>query len=390
MIFKSASPLSPNVDIAIDNVPTNYLQVQRIVVEEEEDKHTMVVVDFSGISPDIIADYIDRPIKITINFDGVSGLDFVGYIVFLEPTSVTKNGLVNNSPFQLTRMYCMGSSYIMKSKKSRSWDNMTLSDIAINIADNYKLSVSVPADSYRFPRLMQTNQSDWAFLVEVSKKLGYSVSVTGTHLHVWDPYTLLSRNISYSVLQNISGANGDVTPTNGQILRFEGRIGAVTSMATRAPDTLHMLDKDGNLISLSSSLTDEVSGFGDPLESRFTNTLNTNVDNYEMGKKLVSGALRHKFSNSATVTVTGSPEIRPGGIVKITKYNSKLDGFWYVTSTKHELTKSELVSTIKIATDSTAVDTPTYNKTEAYSEPPRASLLDGTWVSSTHSVNVYK
>lgn len=390
MIFKSASPLSPIVDITIDNVPTNYLQVQRIVVEEEENKHTMVVVDFSGMSPDIITDYIDKPIKVTINFDGISGVDFVGYIVFLEPTSVTKYGLVNNSPFQITRMYCMGASYVMKSKKSRSWDNMTISDIATTIADNYKLSVSVPSDTYRFLRLTQTNQSDWSFLVETSKKLGYSVSVTGTHIHIWDPYTLLSRNISYSVLRNINGSGGDVTPSSGQILRFEGRIGAVTSMATRAPDIIHMLDKDGNLISLSSSLTEEVSGFGDPLESRFTNTINTSVDNYEMGKKLVSGALRQKFSNSATVTITGTPEIRPGGIVKITKYNSKLDGFWYVTSAKHEITKSELVSTINIATDSTGVDVPTYNRAEVYTEPPRASLLDGSWVSSTHSVNIYK
>ena len=389
MIFKSSSPLSPNVDVAIDNVPTDYLQMQRIIVEEEENKHTMVVIDFSGMSPDIVADYIDKPIKIKIDFSNLSGIEFFGYIVFLEPTSVTNHGLVEGSPFQLTRLYCMGASYVMKSKNSKSWENVTLSDIALKIADTYKLSVAVPKDDYRFTRLTQTNQSDWSFLVETATKLGYSVSVTGTHIHIWDPYTLLSRNISYSVLTNIIGNAGNITPSIGQILSFEGRIGAVTSSASRTPDTLHVLDRDGSLMTISSSLTDEPSGFGDSLESKFTNTISTNADTYEMGKRLVSGNLRKKFSNTANVLITGSPEIRPGGIVKINKYNSKLDGFWYVTSTKHELTKSELISTIKIATDGTAVSTPTYNKTEVYVDPPTPSLLKSTWVSSVHSAVIY-
>lgn len=389
MIFKSASPLSPDVTISIDNVPTNYIQVQRIVIDEEENYHTLVVVDFSGMAADLLTEYIDKPIRITITSNGVTGVDFVGYIMFLEPTSVTNDGLVDGSPFQITRLYCMGASYIMKSKKSKSWENVTISDIALAIANSYKLSVAVPKDSYKFSRLTQTNQSDWSFLVEVSKKLGYSVSITGTHIHIWDPYTLLSHNISYSVLQNISGNFGDVSPTSGQILKFEGRIGAVTTTATRAPDTLHILDKDGNLVSVSSSLSNEISGFGDLLESKFTNTLNNNVDNYEMGKRLVNGALRSKFSNTATVMITGSPEIHPGGIVKINKYNSKLDGFWYVTASKHELTKSELITTLKIATDGTSVDTPIYNKTEIYTEPPAASLIDDSWVSSTHYAVIY-
>lgn len=389
MIFKSASPISPNVSISIDKVPTDYMQIQRIVIEEEENKHTMAVLDFAGIAPDTLLDYVDKPIRVSIDFDGLSGTDFVGYITFLEPTSVTHQGLVNSSPFQLTRMYCMSASYIMKSKKSRAWENVTLSDIALRIADSYKLSVAVPMNSYRFTRLTQSNQSDWAFLVETSKKLGYSVSITGTHLHIWDPFTLLNRNISYSVLQNISGANRDVTPSSGQILKFEGRLGAVTSSATRSPDTLHVLSKDGVLSSLSSSLTEEVSGFGDVLQSRFSDTVSINADSYEMGKRLISGELRHKFSNTATVVITGSPEIRPGGIVKIEKYNSKLDGFWYVTSAKHEINRSELVSTLTLATDSTAVETPTYNKTTPYMEPPKPSLIGGTWVSSTHSAIVY-
>jgi hypothetical protein len=389
MIFKSSSPLSPNVEISINNVPTDYMQMQRVIVEEEENKHTMVTIDVSGLAPDILSDYIDKPIKIKINFNGVTGIDFVGYIVFLEPTSVTNDGLVDNSPFQITRMYCMSASYIMKSKKSKSWENVTISDIALSIADTYKLSVAVPKDPYRFIRLVQTNQSDWEFLVNACKKLGYSITITGTHLHIWDPFKLLGRNISYAVLQSLKGSYGNVVPTNGQILSFEGQIGAVTSSASRTSDILHILDKDGLLMSLSSSVTDNTSGLSDPLESMFKNTLNVNVDNYEMGKRLVEGALRKKFSNTAKVIVTSSPEIRPGSIVKIDKYNSKLDGFWYVKSTKHELTKSELITTLMVATDGTTLLNPVYNTVEEHVTPPTPSLLSNIWVSSIHSAVIY-
>ena len=389
MIFKSSSPLSPNVEISIGTVPTDYMQMQRIIVEEEENKHTMVTIDIGGLSPDSLSDYIDKPIKIKIDFNGTPGIDFVGYIVFLEPTSVTQHGLVDSSPFQITRMYCMSSSYIMKSKKSKSWENVTISDIAISIADTYKLSVAVPNDSYRFPRLTQTNQSDWSFLVDTCKNLGYSVTITGTHLHIWDPYKLLGRNISYSVLQSLTGSYGNVVPVNGQIISFEGRIGAITSSASRTSDILHILDKDGSLMSMASSVTEDYSGLGEPIEAMFTDTLNINVDSYEMGKRIVEGALRRKFSNTAKVVITSSPELRPGSIVKIDKYNSKLDGFWYVKSTKHELTKSELFTTLNIATDGTTTVNPVYNTVEKFVEPPTPSLLSDTWVSSTHSAVIY-
>jgi hypothetical protein len=389
MIFKSASPLSPTVDISIDKVPTDYTQMQRVTIEEEENKHTLVTIDISGINPETVSDYIDKPISIKIDFDGVTGINFVGYIVFLEPTSVTHDGLVNHSSFQITRMYCMSSSYIMKSKKSKSWENVTISDIAVSIADTYKLSVAVPKDSYRFTRLVQTNQSDWSFLVDACKKLGYSITITGTNLHIWDPYKLFGRNISYAVLKSITGSYGNVVPTYGQIISFEGRIGAVTTSATRTSDTLHILDKDGLLMSLSSSITDDTSGLSNSLESLFTDTLNINVDNYEMGKRIVKGALRRKFSNTAKVVVTSSPELRPGSIVKVDKYNSKLDGFWYVKSAKHELTKSELFTTLMIATDGTTTTTPVSNTVETFVEPPTSSLVSDVWVSSTHSAVIY-
>lgn len=273
MIFRTASPVSPDVEIAIDNVPTNYLSLQRIVIEERENTHSLVVLDFTGLDPEVLTMYIDKPISLTINFDSASTTSFNGYIAYLEPTSRTKDGLVNNSPFQITRLYCFGASYVMRSKKSQAWENVSISDIATNIASTYRLSVSVPNDSYRFPRLVQAGMSDWAFLVMACSRLGYSCIVRGTHIHIWDPYKAIGRSISYTTLRTIRGNEGNVNPTLGQILNFDARIGAVSTSGSRTPDTLHMLDKNGTVLSIQSSLLDETSGLGTPIQSLFSDTM---------------------------------------------------------------------------------------------------------------------
>jgi hypothetical protein len=389
MIFKTASPTSPDVSITIDNVPTNYLSLQRISIEEEENNHNLVILDFSGLAPDTLFDFVDKPINVNISFPSLGGVNFYGYIGFLEPHSETKSGLVNQSAFQITRMYCFGASYAMKSKKSKAWENVTISDIAKTIADTYKFSVSVPKDPYRFPRLVQSSKSDWEFLKETCNTLGYSLNARGTHLHIWDPFQAMNHRISYAVLKTIAGLSGNVSPNVGQVLNFDATIGNVSTTGERTPETLHILDKNNVVLSVGGDLNKETSGLGTPLESSFTDTLSKNADSYEMANKFIMGSLRKKFSMSAVVQITGNPTIKPGGIVKLDKYNTSFDGFWYVRSARHEITHSQLVTTLEMAKDSIGAATYTTEVAEEYTTPPTPSLIDNRWVSSTNYVNTY-
>lgn len=388
MIFKTASAISPDVEVAIDNVVINYLSLQRISMEERENQHPLMVLDFTGLAPEHFVEYIDRPVRVSIQFPNIGGSIFIGYVAFLEPLSVTNDGLVNNSPFQVTRFYCLGASYIMKSKKSRTWDSVTLSDIAVSFANSYKLSVSVPNDSFRFKRLAQVEQSDWSFLVMVANRLGYSVTMEGTHIHIWDPFKTISRQYSFGILKTIKGLNGNVSPGIGQVLRFEGRVGAVTTSAERTPDTLHVLDSNGVLSTVGGSLL-EASEFGQEIQSKFSNTIAVNADSYDMGYRLVTGRLRKKFSLTATVDITGNPTLHPGGVVNLEKYDAKFDGFWGIHAARHEITNSELLTTLELVKDSTNEAEPTLSNTAKYIDPPASSLLNGEWVSERQWNNIY-
>ena len=390
MIFKTASPISPDVLIAIDNVNVDYMALQRISIEQRENQHDLLTLDFSGFNPELFTSYLEKPVTVTISYPNLESCDFYGYITFIEPTAVTNQGLVDGSPFQMVRVYCLGASYLMKSKTSKVWENVSLYDIALEIAEKYDYSLSIPKDTYRFTRVAQTAESDWELLVRLSKKLGYVVSNHGTHIHIWDSYKALRREVSYATLNTIKGLNGDVTPNLGQIIMFEAQYGAITPEATRAPDIIHVLDRDGKVSSISSSLITETSGLGNPIQSIFTNVLNENADTYEMGHRAVSAALRTGFSVTAKVMITGLPTLRPGSIVKINKYESDFDGYWYVQEVHHQITKSELVSYLKIATDSTPVTTLSPNVVRPYKAPPEPNLIKGKWVTGSHSIEIYE
>ncbi len=390
MIFKTASPISPDVSINIDNVNVDYMALHRISLEQRENQHDMLILDFGGFSPDTFSDYLEKPITVSINYPNLEPAEFYGYIAFLEPVSVTAQGLVNGSPFQMIRVYCMGASYLMKSKVSKSWEDVSIVDLAKEVALKYDFSLSVPKDNYRFSRIAQTAESDWELLVRIAKQLGYAVTLHGTHLHIWDSYKALRREISYTTLRTIKGLDGDVTPDLGQIIMFEAQYGAITPEATRAPDTIHVLDRYGKVVSISNSLTEETSGLGDPLVSIFSNVLNENADTYEMGHRTVSAALRTGFSVTAKVMITGLPVIKPGSVVRVDKYESDLDGYWYVQEVQHQITKSEMVSYLKIATDSKPPQTLGGNIVRPYITPPEPNLLKGKWVTGASFTEIYE
>lgn len=389
MIFKSSSPTSPAVNISIDGTPVNYLQLQKITVELNENMHDLAVLEFVGVSADTIDLYIDSAIQISVELPDRDPSYFYGYIIFVEPVSTTASGTIDGSPFQTMRAFCLGASYRMKGLRSRVWENMTLSEIATTIADKYSFSVSVPNDSYKFPRLVQSAQSDWSFLVTAAVRLGYNLSVNGTHIHIWDAYKALEHKTSYSTLHTIRGLKGSVRPLPGQILMFSGRIGNVTTDGSRSVDTVHTLTKDGQVLSVSNELSTEFSGLGSPVTRVFTNDLNINSDSYEMSDRLVTGAMRRKFPMTAEVTVVADPSIVPGGVVGIKEYNAKFDGYWYVRGVTHELTHSDMVTHVKIAKDSLDGNGTVPLHVAPYKAPPMPAYIHGSWISEKDMVNVY-
>ena len=388
MIFKSAFPNSPDVSVVLSGVSVDYTSIQTVTIDIAENKHDMATIEFVGLLPKAITDYVGTPVYISISISPAQITTFYGYVTYVEPEMITRSGLVNNSPVQAATVVCLGASYDMSSSKNKVWENVNLPNIVESIATAYNYSYSVPADYFVWNRLLQNQQSDWAFLQETCSSLGYSLTTNGTHMHIYDPYKALGRNLPYVELVTVRGASGDMVYLPGRIMEFTGTFGDVTPDGNSSRFDYVGIDSSGRAITSSTDDT-TYSRLGEVVPSRYTTTVNVNVSSVEMLNKFANSAVRKRYPYNAKVTVTGTPDPVPGSIAKVDNYDSNFDGYWLVRSVRHTVTRSNFLTELTISTDSTSGKNPEVTPVVAYADPPSPTLTDEGWASSRAYGDVY-
>ena len=385
MITTGSSSLELKFEVLIYNGYLEYTSIQRVNIELEEGKHNIATLDVAGIPPDYLDTYIDLPIAIKVTVGGVRSHTFIGYIAYLEPTSENIKGLVNKSPFQTTRMYCFGASYAMRSRRTEVYNNKTIVQIAKEFADKYNFTVSVPNDPYVYPRLVQSGESDWEFLVKVAEMSGYRVLMRGVHIDIWDPFATFGR-IATTPLYAMSGNEGSLNAASGQVIKFHGIVGAVTPFSAKVPDTIHAL-VGGDIATLSLDVS---TGLGSAVQSIFADEVASNADSIEMAKATLTGRSRQKFPYTAHVDVVGDPSISPGMLVRIDRYNSALDGIWLVKAVRHEMFRGSCMSYLTLVKDSNATTViDPLEKVTPLPELTEPFIKNMRWATPRELVNVY-
>lgn len=385
MIFHSQSPISPTVNIAFDGVSVNYLSINKIELDLSENQHDLVRITMGGIPPEAITDYVNAPVTVSW-YQGSSGHEFRGYVVYTEPVYENNSGVINKSPFQLTTLYCFGASFDMRGKHADLWENISMKSLVKDIADRYQYSYSVPNDDFFFYRRTQDGISDWEFLVEIADAMGYSMTVHGTHIHVFDRYKAIGRQISYHVLKTASTKN-PLRVEPGVILTFNGVFGQVTPAGTSNTDDIQSLDNEGNLI--SAQTVSRSSGSGKTIPSRFTDQISVSITSPDYVTRHLEARAKHRFPFAARVELTGTAGIKPGGIVSIDGFNGKFDGLWYVTKAIHRLTLDKYFTELELLRDSTNDEAFRITPVKRMGEVPESNLREGVWKASTQMEDIY-
>jgi hypothetical protein len=385
MITSSNSQLELNFEIIIHNGLLDFTSIQRVNIELSENMHDLATLDIAGIPPEYLTTYIDLPIAIRLTVARTYSCIFKGYITYLEPESVNKNGMVNNSPFQTTRMHCIGTSYVMRSRRTDVWNNVTLPQIVRKLAGRYGLTASVPDDKYVFPRLVQSGESDWALLLKACDYLGYRVSMRTTHIDIWDPFATLSRYATAPVYAMSANA-GSLNVRPGQVISFNATVGAVTPEAAKVPDTIHAL-VDNTVVTLSKDVS---TGYGTPIKSIFEDEVPVNAMSLSMANAVLQGRSREKFPYTAHLTIVGNPSLQPGMIIQLGEYNSTLDGLWIIKSVRHEAFRGSSMSYLTVEKDSDFSSTINpLEKVFPATLVPDSVIKDFRWTSTKELVNVY-
>jgi phage protein D len=386
MIFKSSSPISPKVDIVINDVPTRTMSIVQVELDLCENKHDLLRLKIAGIPSQLITDYIDKPVYCYWEF-GINLHEFCGYIASIEPSFKNYEGTVNGSPFQLVEVLCVGSSYGMRSKKTKLWENCSIQKVATELADKYKFSVSTIREKFEYPRIVQSEESDWEFLNKVAGMYGLCVSLHGTHLHVWNPMRSLGRQTSYHELKNIKARNGDTSILPATILSMKGVFGDSIRPKTNHSVSVTALDDQG--LTYTSNDFNETTGFGKQIDFNITDNVSVNATSVAMAETLVSANNRGINILNADLALTGTAGVLPGGLVNITNFESTFDGLWYVKGVKHTLTRSEFFTHVLVSKKDTNDEYPTFQAMSTPPEPPGPVFTQGSWTASVEMVDYY-
>jgi hypothetical protein len=381
MIFKSEFPNAPTVNMAIDGVAVNYTSIESLSVSLCENEHDLAELTVVGLIPTAVVEYIGRGVYITIEYGPTQKASFYGYVAFVEPEAIARRGYINNSPIQKARLVCMGTSYDMGSDKSTIWEKKTLPQVVSAIADRYKYSHQAPEDTFVFSRLTQHKESDFAFLVRVCKYMGYRVTVSNGHINVYDPFQSISRAMPFANLTTLVESQGNASFSPGRIMEFSGTFGAVTPDGSSNSFTFETLDNNGNLLSINTK--DWSMGLGKVFPAQFDETVSMNAVSFEALQKFAQGAVRNRSPFHASLVVTGIPEVLPGSLIRINKYNTRFDGFWMATHVTHRISRSNYITEINAVRDSTNDEEPTITGNLAYVTPEPPLLTNGVWTSPT-------
>ena len=392
MIVHSGNPLSPKVVVKLDGVEVNYNSIAKVVIDLAANKHDVVSLYIAGIPPKAITDYIDVAVSVTVTLGPGRTTEFRGYVLYLEPESISRSSVINNSPFQLTRVVCFGASLKMKGSKTRVWENASVVTIAKDMATTYGFSLDVFDDGFKLPRIVQAKQSDWEFLNTFCSTYGYSISVNATHMHIWDPFKAIGRRPSYEALTApIRSSN----PSPGSILKFNGTFGYLTPEGVSWNYSVDSIDNNGTINTSVGDHTDpEFSWSGVGHGSKYNSALRNSALSVSEGQKLVAAEIRKKLPFNAVVEANSTIGTVPGGIVNIEGYKTNFEGLWYVKEVKHTIGGSNCVTTLqlwvaKISRDFNTTSEYLVPPTELAENPPDSKYVNNRWQSSIERVSTY-
>lgn len=385
MIIQSGNQLSPSISFSLNNVEVNYHSIGQVTLDLEENKHDVLTFIIAGIPHKAITDYEGAAVQFKISSGQGRTQEFNGYVLYVEPEHAIDAPLINGSAFYTAKIVCFGASVAMKTVKQRVFENTKIYKIGQEIAKSYKFSIDVLKDEFLIPRAVQAGESDWEFLSRIGKRYGYSFSVHGTHLHIWDPFSAIGRRPSYEVLTPVTAISSAVP---GSILKLTGTFGTLTVDGSSYRYQMTSLDNANNLITTAE--TSSVTAWSGIKETpKYSTILSDSSASVEEARKLIDAERRKSFPYNARVEIMAGAGIVPGGIVEIAGYKAGIDGLWYVKSVRHNIGGSSYTTELEIGKDRNTTSLFSEPPTQLADRPPDPVFIDNAWCASKERVVVY-
>ena len=272
---------------------------------------------------------------------GKRKMEWLGYV-----SSVSrKRGTEKNKPM---KVLCVGASYPLKQRKTKTYKNKTVPEVAALIAKQNKLRFVGKNHARRFPQLAISGQSQWQWLHEHANKIGYAMYVQGTDLvfkpmdslikqfkknsprfEFWQDYIPKSAVIPDRTLDYVSILTGDNIEDDGPS-RANKKSGGVNPITGKRFSASKSPNKTGKKLRKNVS---------QPLFDEFQSD---QVAHDKPGAKEVAKAAAElaRFNVNAMAGGTGDPRVHPYRVISVAGTGEDTDGYWLVRKVIHKISYS--------------------------------------------------
>lgn len=331
--------------IYIDGAKKSY-KIKSLMIDSEEFKHEILVVDLNEILPDYEDLNTGTKIKATIQYGGVSK-EFVGYVHHVEPG--------DSKAYLPTKVVCVGASFVLKKQLNRVWQNQTGSSVISEILQENRLSANVKTNTRMFPYLTQAGISNWKFICNTAQTMGYIVYPVGASVHVIPRIQSWEDSKSSAHLMGLKRKGSFAT---GTLLEFTAMAGDAMPADGELPinPTTIGIDPDG--LNIIGSKADKKRATKRKATSTLFDGVTRSVVNRVVDGDFESDAHRERsrFNLYGKARCIGNPDLGPGSVVYLSGIGDTFGGYWLVTKATHVIEAETYIVHLDLRTDSLGND----------------------------------
>jgi phage protein D len=253
---------------------------------------------------------------------------FKGEITSFE-IDITEAG---DPPLFVIRAYDKGHR-LHRGRISKTFLNVTDSDMASTICSSAGLTASSDATSKVYDTVSQNNQTNWEFLVERARRIGYEVWVDDTTVHFRKPALTGSPVAVATLLSDLRSLNMRLTAGS-----------QVAKVNTQSWDPQQKQQITGTASTPAQVATNAAMHGGSTLSSPFGSSTTMYIANHmatsqDEATTIAQAAFDEVTGDSLQIegTMTGTPAVMPGNMLTIATVGSRFNGDYYVTSAVHRV-----------------------------------------------------
>jgi phage protein D len=277
-------------------------------------------------------------VHLTYGSSGADSYDFYGYVAShrqLHTQAVSHLPGITTLPVQYT---LTGASYVMQSATSRTYLSATASSIARQVAAANQLAVYTTACPRLFPAKTQAAQSDFTFLQDLARQVGFQCWVDNSLLYFVDPAVSLTP-VGASAPLFRRDAHPGVWDT---LSAFHATTGETDpSGAYLTAHTVSTLRSASGQLATAKATPLRTAPSGSSVPA-FTRVVTGSVaSSYaEAVSVATASAANHRYWVAASATVDGHTALRPGRTVNLAgdALTGAESGAWRITSAVHRIT----------------------------------------------------